>query len=430
MRDELVSVESEKLDEIVKTPPAWPVRMGISLISLLFLAATILSSFIRFPRTIEAEMFLQSDSPISRVFANEVFYIDSLLVKDQSEVAIGQPLLFKSSGIQRKTLTALESFLHLTIDPLIHLDSFCVTNDLAHELAADFTHQLLLIKNKQEEYKQFKIEVSSRNTVQFLTKRRQQLLEQLEIQRLELKLKKSIYRVELEKFHMDSLLFIDSVISRSEYLRSLEKILDRRSFLVAVKKELINKNITLLELEKELRQTESGIEMQEKTLESAIRTEVSALLNMIEKYRMEHTVIAPKDGKLTYSIELSKGRYIEPNTQLFSIESNAHQLIGIAEVESAQRGLLNHGQKVLVDFYAYPAFENGRVEGRLIKINPIHTNGKYRIHFELARELMSDRMISIPHLPEMKGKVRIICEEQSLLERVFSAFGEKLNMIN
>ncbi|MBL7731963.1 MAG: hypothetical protein JNM88_12350 [Chitinophagaceae bacterium] len=81
-------------------------------------------------------------------------------------------------------------------------------------------------------------------------------------------------------------------------------------------------------------------------------------------------------------------------------------------------GLLKKGQKVLIDLDAYPASQNGTIEGRLEEIQPLASDEKVSFRVSLPNGFVTDRHTIIPVQPVLNGGIQIVVSETSILKKL------------
>ncbi|MFT6331058.1 MAG: HlyD family secretion protein, partial [Bermanella sp.] len=94
LRPELgILVDERPIEEIVGREPAWIVRSGITLISVVFMALLLLTWFISFPDTVHSQITITTSTPPIEMISKVNGQILELYVENNQSIEQGQPLL-------------------------------------------------------------------------------------------------------------------------------------------------------------------------------------------------------------------------------------------------------------------------------------------------------------------------------------------------
>ena len=155
---------------------------------------------------------------------------------------------------------------------------------------------------------------------------------------------------------------------------------------------------------------------------SQVRSMASQLKASIQSWEMSYVLIAPVDGKITFTRYWASNQNVMAGEEVFTvIPLSESPVFGKAMLPVARSGKVKTGQKVNIRLDNFPDNEFGMLKGivRNISLVPAVTGGitYYVVEIVLPEGLSTNYKKELPQLPDMQGAADIITENMSLLER-------------
>ena len=158
-------------------------------------------------------------------------------------------------------------------------------------------------------------------------------------------------------------------------------------------------------------------------LQTRLQTQLSQLQAEILNWELNYTLIAPIDGKITFTNYWVENQNITAGSAVFTIVPNEKlPMIGKAQLPLARSGKVKPGQKVNIRLQNFPENEYGILRGTVknISLTPTEANGMayYSVEITLNNRLITTYKKQLPYLSDMQGQADIITEDISFLERL------------
>lgn len=186
-----------------------------------------------------------------------------------------------------------------------------------------------------------------------------------------------------------------------------------------------NTEIQITQMQESLLDIEYQYQDKKNTLETQIKTYISQLLSEIQAWEQMYVLVAPMEGRVTFTNYWFKNQNVSAGESVFTIVPQEEgRIIGKAQMPLTRSGKVRTGQKVNIRFSNFPDNEYGMVKGFVKNISLVPTkdtqgNEYYTVEIELPEGLKTTYKKELPYLPEMKAQVEIITDDISLLERFF-----------
>jgi multidrug efflux pump subunit AcrA (membrane-fusion protein) len=405
---------SENSLVVLSKLPSWPIRWGIAIVSGLLAVVLIMSAVIPFPETVETSIQLQNSSELINIYPNTNSYLKSILVNEGDSVKAGQPLAEVQVNANEEGISQLKTYLQVIdstpFDTLLIIKSL-ESLDSMMELQDDL--QLLISKLKvRHELLAAQLEMRSH---EYFENKHDQLRKLIDLSREELTLKRQEKNIAWDRFQTEKSLYLDSVIALKEFRIASEAFLRISTNYLALRKSLENQELQLLEFERsqteQLQSTEQ--ELFELNLQiNEISKRLKSKLQEIEKNRY---LIAQQAGRLHLYSRAKTGNLISRSEPLFAIEELAGEVVGTAKVKADQISKLQVGQAALIELDAYSKSDFKSLLAEVIEIGELLEEEQYEVKLRLVKKDSK----ALPFKAEMRGKVTVVCESKTLLERVF-----------
>lgn len=416
-----IEIRSEEFQEVLGDVPIWILRRGITVIAIIVLIIVIGSALFKYPDTITTSMTLTGTNPATSVVAHTSGKIKELNIIDKQNVKVGMYLAVIENPAVTEDISKLKEYLivlNSDIDTLRDLLPKNLELGNIQTLYSSFYITLFDYYQFQRfEYYTKKIEFMRKRITQYEISQ-QNVRQQQDIVRDQLKLNKSQYM-------RDSLLNKKGVISQQDLEVTRNQYLQGYLSYENMNGSMQNTQIQITQMQENLLDMEYQYIDKKNTLTSQLKTYISQLLTQIQTWEQTYVLIAPIDGKVTFTNYWTQNQNLTTGDNIFNIiPDHAGQLIGKATMPIARSGKVKTGQRVNIRFTNFPDNEYGIVRGFVRNISTVPSKNKegidnYIVEIELPEGLKTTYKKELPYQPDMQAKADIITEDISLLGRFF-----------
>jgi multidrug efflux pump subunit AcrA (membrane-fusion protein) len=413
---DLLLERSDEVQEILRTPPRWPIMWGNTVIFFTMLVLLLLCWIIKYPDELQADIVLTTATPPNAVVAKSSGKI-SLIVNENE--------LVKKNGI---VCVLDNSARYLDVLSLsTKLDS--LGNHLGTIDASHFSPQLQ-VGEIQGEYNDF-IAAVNRNSffetnipiereiasIRNQISKNMQLLKQQEKQR-------AIYQKQLQlvqvDYDRDKKLFEQQVISAKSFEEKEQVLLTASANFETAESNVASTQIKLAELEKDLQRATIQNSRETNDLTLSVQESYQKLKSAIATWEQKYVLRSPIDGTASFFNYWSKNQFVKVGDEVMTIVPEGSQVvIGKVRMPVQNSGKAKIGQRVNIQLENYPYEEYGMVLGRVKNISLVPRENLYAIDVELPAKLMTTYNKELEFRHELQGHAEIITEDLRLLERMF-----------
>lgn len=403
---------------IVCEPPSWLMRTGITVMSgiiLLFFAATWV---FKYPEVLKGSVTVATQTPAIRVVSPTTGRLSKLLVKEGAMVRKGDPLAETENTMQLENIPAMQRVVQQAKiylqNPQQKIDFPEDNNawgglqehfnqlrqsylDIERALADDYQH--LQARNLQQQINDLK-------DMTIFQQRQKQLMEQ------------SAQNAK-ESFRMDEKLFEEGVISKLEFIKSKNRLLEKQSELEDLNKSAVLTNLKIKELEKESQDMRYAFLEKKRISLDLMQQSINNIENSLKDWQQNYLVVAPADGKLVFLKNLAENQHIKALDTLFAVMPAQENYIANVEVPVQGMGKVQAGQKVIIKLDDYPYQEFGMLEGEVQSVCPSLNIKYYRVLVALPKGLSSTYQQQFYCRAEMSGTAEIVTADLRIIERAF-----------
>lgn len=416
-------IRSDEVTELISQVPNWMTRWGITLILGLIVMLVALSWLIKYPDIIVGSATLTTINPPVKLITKNGGKLTNILVSDGEMVRKNQVIAEIENPITQEGIYFLKDYSLAVQDYLTNEKTelpvfqeqfvFGIMQKSFNELQKglkdiqelkqnDFNIQKINnLKNKIAQYKKL-IRISSTQLL---------LLEK------ELKNAKEKYKAEKQ-------LYEGGYIAKMDFYKEETSFHQKQMNFEALKKEATEQEITLINLQQELNDTEFQYQESQRLLTNNIQANLSEIENEIENWKQNYTFVAPVSGKLVWLEKIHQNQYIESGKPIFALTAPNEKYIALAIIPAAGFGKIKTGQKSRIKLNNYPTYEFGYLEGIVSKLTEIPKEGTYQVEVTLSNGMKSSYNKTLIFTPEMIGTVEIITEDLQVMQRIFNQFNK------
>jgi len=221
----------------------------------------------------------------------------------------------------------------------------------------------------------------------------------------------------------------DSISSRIDVESALQEEINKKVVNLNNEEAINTINILIAELEREILESQSQYQENQKTYKNAIQLNLNQLQNDIQEWKNKYLIIANRSGQCIWSEYLTDEQYIQAGKTVCIIVSG-EQTQPIAKMEIPMKGAskVSIGQEVNILMDNYPSNEFGILKGEVKKIAPLPENSLLKVDVALPEPLISTYGYPFNFQQLAEGHGEIITNKMSFLERIWNeARGRQLN---
>ncbi len=421
-----IELRSEEVQEILTNVPHWMIRWG----NLLFLSLVILllaiSWFVKYPDVIQSEALITTQTPPQREYAKITGKIDAILVENNEQVGVNQPLAIIENTANHHDVFTLKAI----VDTIrINNKYFSFPMDSLPVLfLGDIESHYALFENSYIQYQlnrelePFSNEVSA-NTY---------AISELHRRLKSLQSQKEIYTTELDFINKDlarnQTLYEKGIISAQEYEnKQLAYAQAKRNF-EDFEASISQIREAISNAQKTARGTEIDRVKEEMTLLKNVIQSFNQLKKAIRDWENQYVLQSRVNGRVSFLNYWNVNQTVNQGDLVFTIVSyDNSSFMARLKTPPENSGKIKIGQKVNIKLENYPDAEFGVLTGSIKSISLIPDNeGFYHIDVKLPVELVTSYDKKLDFRQEMTGVAEIITEDLRLIERFFYQLSQVL----
>ena len=160
--------------------------------------------------------------------------------------------------------------------------------------------------------------------------------------------------------------------------------------------------------------------IQKETISSAKNVLHEKLKQWEEKYLLR----SPINGVIYFHNKVLRvGQNVSEGDELFTvIPKDYGDIFCTMTIPFLNSGKVQVGQKINLFLDNFPYQEFGTVNGEVISISEIPNDDGYMVRAAIPKNLITSYGYEIGYKPNLVGRVEIVTENQSLIERIFNKF--------
>jgi HlyD family secretion protein len=221
----------------------------------------------------------------------------------------------------------------------------------------------------------------------------------------------------------------DGIVSTQEVEQAAAQTVGaRRQREVLVSSDIQNQ-LRVQQLRQQILQRRLAHREQLADFERQLLVQLKLLRTALDEFRDRYVLIARESGTLSWQPSVRAQAMVgpaEPIGYLLPADGD-DKVVARLQLPSLGQGKISLGDKVILDFSAYPSREYGQVEGKLTSLAPValpDQNGQY---LRLATVALPDTLLTsygktLPFRYNLSGTARVITAERTLLQRLLDQF--------
>ena len=408
---------SEAVNEIISDRPSFLVRWGLSIFLLVLVGIICLSWFIRYPDIVTAKAKLTSLNAPKAIVTKTGGKLVSLNTKEDDMVEAGTIIgAMESIGNPRQVLQ-LDTMLH-SLTQLVEANN---TSNLKYYTQTKYA-QLGELQTAYQIFAQALLTYSNYIPGGFFVNKKSLLITDKDrLQNLQQKLETQKILAEqdlvLEQKTMEAQeqLLKEKVISPLEYRIEKSKLLSKMLSLPPADAGIIANAGQQTDKQKEMMELDNQIIQQKMIFIQALST----FKNAVEDWKNRFLLIAPLRGRVAFATFLQTSQQLQLGQTICYINPENSSYYAEMFIPQNNFGKVATGQKVLLNFQAFPNQEYGSLVGKIDFISRIPTDSGYLAKVVLTEGLTTNYHKNIQFRDGLMATSQIITKDMRLLQRMY-----------
>ena len=417
-----IEIRSEEVQEIIGTPPAKIIRIGVSVIFGIIAFLLIGSFFFKYPDIITARMSVKGDNPPADIKAKINGKITELFVVDKQKVLENQTIAIIENTCNYKDLMQFKIETDSFETKLSNIEQFLTNYNLKYnyrlgELQTDYSKFI----RKLKEYKDF-IELDFHNKkVAAYNKQIRAYNKHLINLRRQISLSKKDFNLSKEQLKRDSILYEKDFLSVSDFEKSKSNLIQKNNSYETYRNSSSNIEIRITDLEQSVLEMELQKINQKHDFETSITENIANLKAQIKLWEQTYLLKSPVDGIVTFINFQNKNQNVSIGETVFTIvPKHTSKLVGYAKISLSGSGKVKEGQNVNIKFDDYPSTQFGMVKAKIENISLVQSNEFYIATLSFPDSLNTNYKRMLNFKQNMQGTADIITEELPLAVRIIN----------
>ncbi len=415
-----VELRSEEVEDILGKVPGWITRNGILMLFIVAVLLLIGAWIFKVPDVKRAEIFVTTLQPAADIESRSDGKIEALLVVDNEQVEAGQVLAVVENPAEYEDVNLLKIWLKdFAYEPGRLLGLNLPVNGRAN-LGMIQPDYALFLKNLRE-YRDFllldyhgkKIELLEEEHIQYaryseiLDTRATTLLEE--------------YALTRNQFIRDSTLFLQGVVSESDFEQTQSKMLSSRAGWQEMESLKTENDIKIAGLQEQILELQLKKQEQLTGLTTSLEESFNRLKASLAIWEKQYLIVSPLDGQVTFNRIWSVNQNVKAGEKVITVIPGDHgDLIGKIRLPIHGAGKVRKGHQVNIRFDNYPYLEYGMVKGVVSNVSKVSQDAYYTVEVALPDGLTTYYGLEIGFSQNMQGQAEILTDKMRLLQRIFN----------
>ena len=402
LNENAIEIRSEEINDILGKTPAWILRRGIVLLSVIIIALLTGSWLFKYPDVIAAPIIITSQNPPFPLTARTSGKITEIYVKDQQQIKAGQYLAILENTADLQSVLQLKDLILKGNIKTYANNTPPITN------LGDLQQLYTIWATSVSDYKRYIEHDYAGQNVKLINEQIRLTFENNE--------------------KLDTLQYKQKIISLANPENPVKNLIKNNSNSKVERSGLSGATLQLTQLEQQILQIRIKEEEDKKRMLDAINANTQALRNQLQSWEMNYALKSPVSGKVVLANYWSSNQQVKAGDQLMTIIPNGESFpVGKITLAMQGSGKVKLGQKVNIKLTKYPYLEYGMVRGLISRLSEVPYQNNYTVEVTLPSGLKTNYKKQLHFDPEMTGTAEIITEDMRLLERTLSPLRSLLN---
>lgn len=429
MEENINEVElSTTINDLISKMPNWLIQWGMTVITIIIFIALTFTYIIKYPDVVEGKVVVTTLSPPVVLSSTQSGVIKKIYFDNKSYVEKGDIVAELNSTTTLSEIRKLEQYIK-TIERALQEEKELQTVDLNMLFLGE--KQLLLseLNRNIEQYNSYCRNADVTNNINLIAER----IRYKEDYRALLKdlLKAATNKLELERenFNIQEKLYLQKVISKSDFLENRLNFLTKEDQIEEYKKSIIQNKMDIHQDKMEIELLKASNREKIEQLKNVIKSSLASIGSFKEEWYRHSVVISPKDGTLNYLKNFYGNEYAAAGSPLFTVNSGSSKLVAYSFLPPNRYGKIKVNQKVRIKLDNFPHEEFGYLTGKVVSVSHFSHEDQYLTTINLENGTKTNTNKELNLVSEVRGTAEIITEEARLIERVFFQINKIQNQL-
>ena len=419
-----IELRSDEVNDILKRPPIWIIRWGISVIMFIIVILIVGSIVFKYPDKIVAPIIITSENMPVKILARSSGRLTTFLVNDHESVKRDQLIAVIENTTRLEDYYKVSSL----------CDSLAITSSEKDEylISLPFPGSLNL-GELQEEYTSLAESVNEYRTFlrnNYHRRKMERIRSQIFYQKMQISTATRQVSISLEEsklsckiWERDSTLFARNAISATEMEQSKKGWLNSVQQLESQKSNLNDLRIAMEQAEQSIFDLEEERSKSTQEFNRIIKTKLDNLRASMASWEKSYLLRSPIKGRVSLSRFWDVNQNIHTGDVIATIIPEGEtKILGKIFMPVSGAGKVKRGQRVNIKIDNYPFLEYGMLTDTVERISevPVVIDNKnvYVVTVQFPRKLVTGYKIELPGNEEMTGIAEIITKDVSILKRI------------
>lgn len=415
MNEEQIDLRSEEVQELLGNPPHWLVRWGLLFALVLIIVTAWLLYWITYPETVTSVIRIKREDPEVELITPRSGHISKIYVQAEDTVVAGQTLIALKTAADVGDIHTLDDMLaRVNLDNDSILLNFNLPRDM---ILGRIREQFYAFQEKQDEVRNLQEGRLSQMSIDEIKQEIRQEERDLVLERRRREVLQDELATKNQAYNRERNLFERGTIGDYNLVREKEaEKLEYERYVLEAESAIKSLEANINRLRRSLANTATISEATKSSAIDGLRGEFERLRSAVDDWRRRNLIVSTIDGVVIFD-DIQETNYVEAEDRLaVVIPASPSSLIGKAELDLNESGQVAEGQKVVVDFFSFPAQQYGAVEGIVTVKSKIPTkDDKLPIEIRFPNGLVTRNGRSLEIGQDMAGDMTIIIEEKRLI---------------
>jgi multidrug resistance efflux pump len=410
---------SDPVNEIISRPPKGIIRLGTTVIFVIFTFLLVLSWIIKYPDVILAPIEITTINPPVTLVSKVTGRINAIYVKDGEKVQADKVLAVMETAASIDQINEIRKTIDSTnIPSSLNYNTLPRLSDLG-ELQPWYATFLKVLSDydtyvKNDYYGNKIIAVKNETSVLEGFIKRLSAKEKLIFENL---------RLEERQFRRDSSLYAQKVYTDSQFEKSKQTLNGVKLDLQQVKLDQSQASLSLSEKNQILRDYELSKTRETQSLGALLEEAFQNLKAQTRIWENKYLLITPVAGTISFTKIWSGNQSVTADQPVMTVvPESPGNFIGRITLKMNRSGKVEPGMKVNIKLSGYPYLEYGMIRGVVKTKSLVASGDAYIIEVSLPSELTTLYGQKLGVTQDMQGQAEIITEDLRLIQRIINPF--------
>lgn len=415
-----IELRSEEIEDILGKVPGWVTRNGILMLFFIVILLLLGSWVFMMPDVKRAEIVVTTMQPAADIESRSDGKIEKLLIEDNEHVSEEQVLAVIENPADYEDVQLLKA----------QLQNFSLYTGRLPELKLQINGKANLgmiqpdyaafYKNYRD-YREFLLLDYHHRKVELLDEEHEQYIKYSANLDTRASILEEEYELARNQFVRDSTLFMQGVVSESDFESTKSKLLSSRAGwqeMISLKTE---NDIKIAGIREQILELQLKKQEQLTSLTISVEEALNRLKASVATWEKQYLIMAPIDGQVTFNKIWSVNQNVKAGEKVMTIiPSEQGEFVGKIRLPVSGAGKVKEGHQVNIRFENFPYLEFGMVKGEVSNVSKVPQDDYYTVEVELPEGLMTYYGVEISFSQNMQGQAEILTDKMRLLQRIFN----------